>query len=307
MLLLDAMSTIAPGTVWLKRLGIAALLALTLGAAQAPAADEAPHRDPLVARVNDHELRLSDVFESIGTLALGDQIEAREQIDTYIEAMINEEMLFQWALDEDFGGDDALRKAVKDLVVRHLIDKHVRSQIKVSEGDARAYYDAHPSQVRGEHVRVRRILLPERERCEQLKRQIATEDDFIAAARKMSLDKSTRDSGGDLGLMMRSDEPSDGYEARFFEMKQGEMRVFDVPQGCMLVRSVYYVNPPLPPFSAVREQILQYLHNRQEAGLVNGLFQEASKSSKVQRYYRTLRIRATIQRVEPGGAGGTSR
>jgi|GEM_PF-2661614 len=292
--------------IWLLRFSAVLLLALTIGAVRASATE--PHRkdDPLLARVNDHPLHLSDVYASIETLSLGDQIDARDQLDTYIEAMINEEVLFQWALRSDFDGDEELRREVKELVVRHLINTHVRRQIHVTEADARAYYDAHPSLVRGEHVRVRRIVLSQRSRCKQLMQQIKTDEDFIRAAKKYSLDKETRDSGGDMGLMMRGDTDKPGYREQFFDMKRGEMRIFDLPQGCMLVRSVYYVNPPLPPFSAVRDQIMQYLHNREEANLVDTLFQRAIKFSKVERYYGSKRGSGATAHLDRD-RGGTSR
>ena len=155
---------------WLVRSGAALMLALSLGAARVPATEPKGAADPLLARVNGHALHLSDVYASIETLSLGDQIDARDQLDTYIEALINEEVIFQWALRTDFDGDDELRREVKELVVRHLIDTHVHSRLDVSEADARALYEQHPSLVRGEHVRVRRILLPTRARCEQATR-----------------------------------------------------------------------------------------------------------------------------------------
>lgn len=270
---------------WLAASGMALLLALLLGATAALAAE--PHRkdDPLLARVNGHPLHLSDVYASIETLSLGDQIDARDQLDTYIEAMINEEVIFQWALQTDFDGDAELRREVKELVVRHLIDTHVHSRVHVTEADALAFYNQHPSLVRGEHVRARQILLSKRPRCQQLRTQIHSNDQFIAAAKKYSLDARTRANGGDLGLILRDQVPAGSYEAALFKMKPGEMRIFDVPQGCVLVRLVSYVDPPLPAFSMVRERLLRYLRNRQEDRLMDRLFQVATKDSKVERFY----------------------
>lgn len=275
--------------------------------AVAPKAVAKPHDDPLLARVNDRELHLSDVHASIESLSLGDQIEVRDQIATYIEAVINEEVLFQWALRTDFAGEPELRKSIKDQVVRYLIEEHVRSRVHVTEADARAYYEANPSLVRGEHVRVRRILLAARPQCERLKAQIHSEEEFAAAARRYSLDDETRSEGGDVGLMMRGEGPRKGYELEFFKMRPGEMRIFDVPRGCMLVRSVYYVNPPLPPFSAVRDDLMQYLRNRQEVRLVDQLFRRASGSTRVERFYESAESPAAPAAAPPAAAGGSSR
>lgn len=300
---------------WLMATGVVLLLALALGSVRATAADAHHKDDPLLARVNGHPLHLSDVYASIETLSLGDQIDARDQLDTYIEAMINEEVIFQWALHTDFDGDAELRREVKELVVRHLIDTHVHSRVHVTDADALAFYRKHPSMVRGEHVRARRIVLAHRSRCEALKASIHSQDEFIAAAKKYSLDKKTRANGGDLGVILRDQVPSGSYEAAFFDMKPGEMRIFDAPPGCVLVRLVSYINPPLPAFKTVREQLIQYLRNRQEDRLIDRLFEEATKDSKVERFYQdndpespSHRDRDDIVRSEAAGrAGGTRR
>lgn len=240
----------------------------------------------VVARINEQEIRMSEVYESIESLSLGDQIDARGELNTYIEAMINEEVLFQWALRNNFKGNNKLRSKVKDLVVRALIEKHVRSRINVGEAQVRAYYDTNPSLVRGEHVRVRRILLKARADCERMMRRIDSEKAFIVLAKTRSLERETAAKGGDSGLIMRGEGRRRGYDLAFFKMKVGEMRIFDLPQGCLIVRSIYYTNPPLPPYDSVKGSLRQYLENRDEVRLVDKLFKKALRGMKIQRTYR---------------------
>ncbi|MEE8434072.1 MAG: hypothetical protein V3S64_04715 [bacterium] len=235
--------------------------------------------------MNEQEIRLSEVYDSIESLSLGDQIDARGELNTYIEAMINEEVLFQWALRNKFDGNKKLRSEVKDLVVRALIDKHVRSRIKVGEAQVRAYYDNNHSLVRGEHVRVRRILLKKRADCERMLRRINSEGAFIALAKTHSLERNTAPSGGDSGLIMRGEGRRSGYDLEFFKMKVGEMRIFDLPQGCLIVRSIFYTKPPLPPYDSVKGSLRQYLENREEVRLVDKLFKKALRGMKIQRSY----------------------
>jgi len=268
----------------LTAIGLAIATPLLVGSA--PASEQQSRSDPLVARVNAHEIHLSDVYKSIESLSLGDQIDVRDDLDVYIEAMVNEEVLFQWAFRNDFKGEPDLRQEVKDLVVRHVIEKHVRAKIDVSDEDARRYYDENPSLVRGEHVQVRRILLPRRAQCERMMAEIGSEEEFIEMAKARSLDKDTAGEGGDTGLMMRAEGAVEGYELAFFAMEVGEMRVFEVPQGCMLVRSIFYVNPPMPPFAQVKDNIKQYLENRQEVMLVEQLYRRASRGVPVERFYQ---------------------
>jgi hypothetical protein len=261
---------------------------LLLGGAALGAEPAGPRQDPLVARVNGHELRLSQVYDSIENLSLGDQIDVRSELETYVEAMVNEEVLFQWAMANDFRGEETLREEVKHQVVSYLIEKYVRSRIHVDDAAVRAYYDTNPSLVRGEHVRVRRIVLRERAQCEALLGRIASEEQFAREARARSLEKETAAQGGDAGLMMRGEGSRTGYELEFFDMQVGEMRIFDLPGGCVLVRSVFYTNPPLPPFEAVRDDIRRFLETRQEVALIENLFRGARQDIPVERHYSSL-------------------
>lgn len=245
------------------------------------------HRaDPLVVKVNGREIRQSDVYQSIESLSLGDQIDARGDMEVYIEALINEEVLFQWVLGSGFAGQEPLRKKVKELVVRHLIEKFVRSRINIGEETIRSYYEKNPSLVRGEHVRVRSIFLRNKAQCQRMMERIDSEKKFAELAKDHSLDRSTALQGGDSGLMMRAEGAVRGYQLDYFKMKVGEMRIFDIPGGCLLVRSIFYTKPPLPTYGQVRANLKQFLENREEVMLVENLVRMAGKGVTVKRYYR---------------------
>ncbi len=72
-------------------------------------------------------------------------------------------------------------------------------------------------------------------------------------------------------------------------MKVGEMRVYDLPRGCLIVRSVFHTKPPLPPYEAVKGNLRQYLENREEIRLVEQLFKKALKGARIERTFRNQR------------------
>ena len=245
----------------------------------------AQNGDPLLAEINAYPLRLSEVESSIASLPLGDQVDARMELPTYVEAMINEEVLFQYVLSQDFAGAGNLRQRIKEQVVEHMVETLVRQRIHVNDAEVRAYYDENPSQVRGEHVRVRQILLPKRHQCEDLMVRIDSETMFILMAQQYSLDEATAARGGDSGLLMRAEGATGGHELEYFRMKSGEMQIFDVPRGCLLVRQVLHINPPLPPFEAVAGKIRKFLYHRKESRLLEELFAKARAAVPVKRHY----------------------
>ena len=129
-----------------------------------------------------------------------------------------------------------------------------------------------------------RSLLKERAQCERMMAEIDSEERFIEMARAHSLDTASAANGGDSGLIMRG-EGRLGFQSSYFDMKVGEMRIFDTPEGCRLVRSIFYTNPPLPSYEQVRENLKQFLENRREVMLVDRLMKTAGRNIIVERPY----------------------
>lgn len=244
--------------------------------------------DPVLGRVNGHEIRLSDVYAQVESLSLGDQIDVRGQIARFTESVLTEEILFQFAMATDFAGEAELRKEIKGIVVERLLRKHVRDRIVVSEEDIRQYYRENRDYVRGLHVRVRQIVLRSRAECERVLRRIETEDDFARFAREMSRHRASAEAGGDMGYLMpvRSQDWV-GFEMELFKMSLGEMRVFESSQGCHLVRITDVLSPPDPPMAEVRTFVRPILERQLEQKLLQGLIDKASRKVHVERLAAT--------------------
>jgi len=54
--------------------------------------------DPVLAIINDFELRASDISALISGMALGEQVSIRSDLDKFAESLIQEEVLFQYVL-----------------------------------------------------------------------------------------------------------------------------------------------------------------------------------------------------------------
>ena len=135
----------------------------------------AQQEDRVVAKVNQHEIRFSDIIASIETLPLEDQINMRKQFDLAIQSVVNEEMLFQSVLTSNAKWDKQLRSEIKALVVERVVQRYVKDRIKVSDEEIRKYYQENRDSIRGWHVRARQILLDSKSKCEELKKRIDSE------------------------------------------------------------------------------------------------------------------------------------
>ncbi|MCZ6628783.1 MAG: peptidylprolyl isomerase [SAR324 cluster bacterium] len=275
----------APLSIAGFRLGLALLgagLLFALAWAAQPAGAE--EQNPVLARVNQHEITLADVYKQIESLPLGDQIDLRDQIDRFTNSLITEEVLFQSVLATDFEEEQELRARIKSEVVTFLIEKHVRGKIKVSNEDIRAYYAKNRDLVRGLHVNIRQIVMKRRAQCEAVRKRIKAPTDFAKLARAHSLDKTSAAKGGEVGLLMPVQGPNSlGFELELFSMSLGEMRIFQSREGCHLVQVTEIVDPPDPPFAQVRAYVRPILEREQEQALLEALIAAASGKVRVER------------------------
>lgn len=238
--------------------------------------------DPVVARVNGHEIRLSYVYKKVESLPLGEQVDVRDALGHFVESVVQEEILFQSMARTDFQAEPELRERVKTTVAEYLIEKYVKARQQVSDEAIQAYYRDNESMIRGESVRVRHILRPTSPECEALQQQIDSEATFIRLAATHSLDRKTAPQGGDLGHVMRHPGAL-GFEPEWFTMQPGEMRIFESSQGCHLVRVAEHSLPPLPPLEQVRERIRFVLQRNQEIKLLRSLIAERSRDMIITR------------------------
>ena len=239
-------------------------------------------KDPVIATVNGHEIRESYAYQQLEALPLGDQISIRAQFDRFVESLVREEVLFQSMLATDFANEPELRETIKTAIVNHMIERHVSNRVKASDEDVRQYYIDNASAIRDENVRASHILVKTIDECAALMPSINSDESFAAAARKHSIHKDSAEKGGDIGLFMNHDGPL-GFEAKFFEMQPGDMRLFQSEDGCHLVRIMARETPPMPPLEQVEANIRVLIERQQQIDLLRALIEKASAAVKVER------------------------
>ena len=239
--------------------------------------------DPVVARVNDHEIHLSAVYESIESLPLGDQIDVRDQLERFIDSVVREEVLFQFVLGSDFKGAPELRARIKQEILKHLITTQITERIQINDDDIRRYYEENLELLSHAHVRASQIVLASNAECAEMRRNIKTEAMFQDQARSRSLHRETAERGGDMGYFMKIKGPL-GFEEQLFDMTRGEMRIFPSEDGCRLVRLTERDDATGPPLEEVQQGIIQALTRQQEARLLLDLLDRASRAVKVERF-----------------------
>lgn len=265
----------------------------------AVAATEAPSptpERPLAARVNGHPIYLDD-FEremeryqsSLEAQGISlDSEDGRDRVNQardWILRMMIEQVLTEQAAEEagitvsdaevdqymqdmiaESGGEDAFRATLEEWgeTYEHA-RREVRAQMIGMRMTERVVAQVPEST---EQVHARHILVDTQEEAQHLKSQLDAGGDFTALAKAHSQDKSTRDSGGDLGFFPRGILVAPEVEETAFSLQPGQVSdVVSSPMGFHLVQVV-----ERDPNRAVGPQNLQLLRERAVENWVQGLW-----------------------------------
>ncbi len=237
-------------------------------------------QDPVVAKINNYELRMSDVNAQISKMPLGDQVSVRSDPEKFAESLVQEEVLFQYMLSNGFNEDPELRSELKTIAINHLIDKQVTQKLKVTDEEIQQFYDDNTSSIRGETVEVSHILTEHRDKCEAINEKLQQGGSFSALAQQYSIHQSSALNGGQLGSIMNHNGPL-GFEPQLFDIPQNHYTIFESPEGCHIVVVTGRDTPPLPPIEKVEPALRNLLMRQKEIDALQALIGAANQQIKV--------------------------
>ncbi len=146
---------------------------------------------------------------------------------------------------------DRYRDEIEDrLMVQKLVEKNLRTGIRVSDNDLRNFYEAKKDSIpdQPETVRLAHILVMPRPGKETEKNARDTVNkillkidqgaDFAQLAREYSADRATAGKGGDLGLIRRGELSTPEFEQTLFSLIPAEVTVTASPFGYHIVQCV---------------------------------------------------------------------
>lgn len=207
-------------------LGSAVLLLSTIGCSEKAEGTAKP-----LATINgkpitfsEFELRWSQLPEYARKKYAGTEGHKR-----FLDELIDREVLIQEAKKRGIDRERTVLERIERFKERSILDVLVReevdSRVTVSPEEVKAYYDnfkgtfTAPDEFRASHILVR----TEGEATE-VKKRLAQGEDFAALARKVSIDATTKNKGGDLGVIKRGQTVAE-FEKALMTMKTGEVSV----------------------------------------------------------------------------------
>jgi len=184
----------------------------------APAAPAVPPGNPVVARVDGTELRLSDVEAAQKNLPPQAQKLPLEKIyPVLLDRLVDGMLIIKAGRKEHLDQDPEVQDRLKHYEDRLIQEAYVNREVKQAETEDRlkARYETFLKEKQArEEVHARHILLPTEAEAKSVIAELDKGADFAALAKKYSKDPGA-ESGGDLGYFGHDDMVKEFADAAF--------------------------------------------------------------------------------------------
>lgn len=285
---------------------------------------------PITQRDFDREINVFEKrFSNRKKSLTGDQRQAlRQQV---LDSLINRELLYQESvksgikvdeaavneqlntLKKNFSNEEDFNKALhsmnlseafltsqirRDLAISQFIETRFTANTKISDKEAREYYDQHPDLFRNpEEVKVRHILIkvsPEadapqkaaaRKKIEEIQQKVKKGGDFGKLAKEYSQCPSSS-RGGDLGYFKRG-QMVKSFEDAAFALDPGQVSgIVETRFGYHIIKSEDKKPPTVIAFDQIKEKLVQHLKQSRVQEKVVAYVEELNKKAKVERFMK---------------------
>ena len=207
---------------FLKYSAVAAVLGLSL--AGPVLAQDAIKDDKVIAIVNGHEIKVSEVQmatdDIIGQLP---DLPPKLRFPFVVEYLIERHLLAQYAVKEGIGDTEEYKRRLALYQAKALRDAYFFQKIRpmVTEEEMKAVYDEESAKLQQtERVRARHILVGTEQEAKDILARLQKGEKFEDLAKQFSLDGS-KDYGGDLGYFTQPEMVPEFSKATF-ALKVGE-------------------------------------------------------------------------------------
>jgi foldase protein PrsA len=194
--------------------------------------------------------------------------------------------------ESDFEADLVAKKISKDFlmdqvssqVLRDKIFTDVTKNITISDAEVKKYYDDNketlfkvPEQIQVSHILIKFNVPEGQELTEQIKKEandkikpiqgkLKSGEDFAALAKLYSEDTTSKENGGDIGLISAGQTIKE-FEDAAFALKVGEVSdIVETAYGYHLIKVTVHKDEYIKDFSEVTETIKSYILNSKQNG-----------------------------------------
>lgn len=209
--------------------------------------------------VSEFELRWSQLPEYARKTYAGPDGRKR-----FLDELITRELLLEEAKRRGLDRERVLQERVEQFKERSILDALVREEVAartaVTPEEIKAYYEAQRgSFTASDEFHASHILVKTEAEAGDLRKRILQGEDFAALARKASVDVTSKNKGGDLGVI-RKGQTVPEFEKALLNLKVGEVSEPVATQfGYHLIKLTDRAPGPVLSFDEAKDQVREQI------------------------------------------------
>ncbi|MBD3285868.1 hypothetical protein GF359_05275 [candidate division WOR-3 bacterium] len=171
-------------------------------------------------------------------------------------------------LDRDKTVKEAIENYIDAQIRNRLYEEEIRSKVKVSDEEIKAYYDEHPEEFNFPERRTLAIIrTPSYSNIQQAHALLQSGKPFKEVAREFS-DHTSKDRGGIIGSKRADDREYKPFVEQAFKLSKGQFsRPFEVANGFGIVKVISIQEPFTREFDDEKGRIERKLRRNKEMAL----------------------------------------
>jgi len=271
----------------MRKVAVLCVLALALVSCSKK---EAEVKGPYLAKIDNTAVTQADFDREFQALP-----DYAQQIFTddagkekFLNEIINKELLYKEAVKKGYDkGQDYLKKVEefkKLSLVSELFEKEIMAKAKVSDQDAKDYYDKNKNDfIVAKEIKASHILVKTEDEAQKVLARLKKGEKFEAIAKAVSIDTGSAKNGGDLGFFKKGQMVPE-FERAAAALKAGEITSSPVksPFGYHIIKVMDKKIGDSIPFDKVRDMVLQKLSGEKQKGIFDTYMAELKKTHTVE-------------------------
>jgi peptidyl-prolyl cis-trans isomerase C len=271
----------------MRKVAVLCVLALALVSCSKK---EAEITGPFLAKVDNTAVTQADFdreFQALPDYAQQMFTDAAGK-EKFLNEIINKELLYKEAIKKGYDkGQDYLKK-VEDFkklsLVSELFEKEIMAKAKVSDQEAKEYYDKNKDDfIIAKEIRASHILVKTEDEAQKVLSRLKKGEKFEAIAKAVSIDTGSAKNGGDLGFFKKGQMVPE-FERAAAALKVGEITSAPVksPFGYHIIKVTDKKTGDPIPYDKVRDLVSQKLSGEKQKGVFDTYMAELKKTHKVE-------------------------
>lgn len=246
--------------------------------------DTDPVKNPVLAKVNDQEIRRQDIVKLVNAMPQQmQQIPLQQLLPMALEQTISNALVDQKAKDSGLQNDPDVKKQLAQAKEQLIRSKYIENAVeaRLTEDRLRESYDGY---VAGfpelDEVKAAHILVDDEKLAKDLVKKLAAGEDFAALAKEHSKDGSA-ENGGALGYFAENEVVPEFAKAAF-ETEVGSYTKSPVKSefGFHIIKVDEKRKRPPAPF----EQVEPFLKQELQRGILDEILTEWKSAATIERF-----------------------